>query len=215
MKNICWIILIIVVFLTGIIYFTRPTPDVLSHYSVSLDGLTLAQKKNICLAANRLNNIYIQPKKIFSFNLQTGPRTLENGFLPSRAILENDVIESVGGGICLVASTLYNAVLLADLDVIERKAHSKVVHSVPPGLDSTVWYGINDLKFRNNSSNKMRINTACDYKTLNINIMGSKTQDSPLIYTKKIIINPHLLKVMVFRKKNNSTSLISKDEYQL
>lgn len=201
--------------LIGVIYLTRPVPEVISTYSVHIDGLTLAQKKNICLASNRLNNVYIKPGEIFSFNTKTGPRTLQNGFMPSRAILEDNVIESVGGGICLVASALYNSILLADMEVIERKAHSKVVSSFPPGLDATVWYGINDLKFRNNTTDKVRINTSCDYQTLKVNINGHKKFERPTIVIRKGAISPYQLQVKVMKKKNNLTSIVSEDVYKL
>ncbi len=106
--------------------------------------------KNISVACGSINNTVLWPGEEFSFNETTGPRTAERGYLPAPIIISGSFDIGYGGGVCQVSSTLYNAALKAHLAIVERHAHSKPIHYVPPGKDATVSYGDQDLRFRNN-----------------------------------------------------------------
>jgi vancomycin resistance protein YoaR len=104
---------------------------------------------NIHLATEAINNQVVFQGEIFSFNKVVGKRTSEKGYLPAPVIIKGELYEGVGGGICQVSSTLFNAVDQAGVTIIQRYSHSRKVPYVPPGRDATVsWYGP-DFTFKN------------------------------------------------------------------
>ena len=213
-KQLVLFVLIISVLLIAT-FLTRPAPKTLGAYSTSIEGLTVSQHKNICLAAKRLNNTYVEKGDIFSFNTVVGPRTLEQGFLPSKVIYEDEIMTSLGGGICLVSSTLYNAVIRAGLDVIHRLPHTRLIKSVPAGMDATVWYGLNDLSFKNNTNSKIKIVSVCSFNRLNIEIKGNSNIEESTIVVDRQKISEKKLQVRVFRKTKSQLTKISEDVYSL
>ena len=101
------------------------------------------------LAAEAINNTVVFPGETFSFNQTVGKRTKEKGYLPAPIIVRGELSEGIGGGICQVSSTLFNAVDQAGVHILERYSHSRSVPYVKPGRDATVsWYGP-DFSFRN------------------------------------------------------------------
>ncbi len=114
---------------------------------------------NIILATSTLNNYILLPGDLFSFNRANGPRTAERGYQPAPVIVGNSVVPGLGGGVCQVSSTLYNAVLQANLEVVERYPHSQPVGYVPPGRDATISDYL-DFKFRNNTDRIILIKAA-------------------------------------------------------
>lgn len=109
----------------------------------------LERTKNIMLAAEAINNTVVFPGETFSFNQTVGKRTKEKGYLPAPIIVKGELSEGIGGGICQVSSTLFNAVDQAGVHILERYSHSRSVPYVRPGRDATVsWYGP-DFSFRN------------------------------------------------------------------
>ncbi|WP_208585631.1 VanW family protein [Gracilibacillus suaedae] len=112
---------------------------------------------NIFLSAEAINNHVVFPGKTFSFNEVVGKRTKEKGYLPAPEIVKGELTEGIGGGICQVSSTLFNAVDRAGVEIIERYSHSRKVPYVPPGRDATVsWYGP-DFTFKNNYNQPLLI----------------------------------------------------------
>ena len=111
---------------------------------------------NIILATTSLNNYLLLPGEIFSFNTVNGPRTAERGYRPAPVIVGSTVVPGLGGGVCQVSTTLYNAVLRANLEVIERYPHSQPIGYVPRGMDATVADTL-DFRFRNNSDHLVMI----------------------------------------------------------
>lgn len=104
---------------------------------------------NIQLATEAINNHVIFPGDAFSFNDTVGKRTQERGYLRAPVIVKGELSEGIGGGICQVSSTLYNAVDSIGMDIKKRYSHSRSVPYVPPGRDATVsWYGP-DFVFEN------------------------------------------------------------------
>jgi vancomycin resistance protein YoaR len=111
---------------------------------------------NIILATATLNHYIMMPGELFSFNRANGPRTAERGYQPAPIIVGNTVVPGLGGGVCQVSTTLYNAVLQAGLEVVERYPHSEPVGYVPPGMDATISDYL-DFKFRNNTDQMIMI----------------------------------------------------------
>lgn len=121
----------------------------LASYKTEFNSSQLERTKNITLAASHLKNILLMPGEEFSFNETTGPRTAALGYQQAYIIKNNKFELGIGGGVCQVSSTLYNAVLKAGLPVTERFPHSLPVSYVPEGKDAAVSYGIMDFKFLN------------------------------------------------------------------
>ena len=105
---------------------------------------------NLTKAANIINGVMVKPGQVFTFNQTVGPRTGVTGYRDALIIVGDRFEPGTGGGICQVSSTLYNAVLLAGLEIVERYNHGLAVAYIPPGLDATVAYGLQDFRFRNN-----------------------------------------------------------------
>lgn len=152
-------------------------PEQLSKFSTSFSSSGYGRSTNIFLAAQKLNEVVIMPGETFSFNQTVGKRTKEAGFQEATAYSNGQVVQEVGGGICQVSSTLYNAVLYANLEIVERFNHGFKPSYVKPGLDATVSWGGPDFKFKNNRNYPVRIKTDTSGKILRIYIYGLKTDD--------------------------------------
>jgi len=121
----------------------------IGHYTTFFNPHNTNRSHNIWLAARAINNYVVLPGETFSFNLVVGKRTREKGYLQAPVIVKGELSEGIGGGICQVSSTLYNAVDRAGLHIVKRYSHSRHVPYVPPGRDATVsWYGP-DFVFQN------------------------------------------------------------------
>nr|WP_263326219.1 VanW family protein [Neobacillus sp. Marseille-Q6967] len=122
----------------------------IGRYVTSFNPQNKKRTTNIHLAASAINNYVVFPGETFSFNRVVGKRTAAKGYLKAKVIVRGEYAEDIGGGICQVSSTLFNAVDSAGLKIAERFSHSRHVHYIPPGRDATVsWYGP-DFKFKNN-----------------------------------------------------------------
>ncbi|MDI3317759.1 MAG: VanW family protein [Bacillota bacterium] len=109
-----------------------------------------SQAGNIELTARRLNGQVVAPGEVFSMNARLGPYDRAHGYGEGRMFLGNRIVPSIGGGVCQVASTLFNAVMLAGLPVVERHLHGLLVPYLPPGQDATVAEEAGlDFRFRN------------------------------------------------------------------
>lgn len=127
-----------------LVQITRP----LGSYTTWITG-SAGRASNIRLAGRQIHNTLLLPGEVFSFNQVVGPRTAARGYMSAPVIVGEALVPGVGGGICQVSSTLYNAVLRAKLRVVERHGHSLPVRYVPPGRDATVNWPDLDVKFRN------------------------------------------------------------------
>ncbi|NMD68778.1 hypothetical protein HHO41_00650 [Bacillus sp. DNRA2] len=123
--------------------------EMIAHYVTYYNSQNIERSHNISLSTGAINNYVVFPGETFSFNKVVGKRTPERGYLSAPVIVKGELTEGIGGGICQVSSTLYNAVDQSGLQIVERYSHSKRVPYVPEGRDATVsWYGP-DFAFRN------------------------------------------------------------------
>jgi vancomycin resistance protein YoaR len=121
----------------------------IGRYVTSFNSHNKKRSNNIQLATKAINNQVVFPGETFSFNRVVGKRTVAKGYLRAPVIVRGEFSEDIGGGICQVSSTLYNAVDYAGLKIVERFSHSRKVPYIPPGRDATVsWYGP-DFVFKN------------------------------------------------------------------
>lgn len=149
-------------------------PDMLSKFSTSFTSSNSNRSTNIRLAAQKINGTVLMPGETFSYNQVVGKRTAAAGFKPAPAYFGGEVVQEYGGGICQVSSTLYNAVLYANLEITERTNHGFKPSYVTPGLDATVSWGGPDFKFTNNRDYPIRISCDTSGKILKIYIYGLK-----------------------------------------
>lgn len=131
--------------------------------------------KNIALATTFINGMVLMPGEEMSASDAMGPRTKENGYLEAGSYLNGMTVQSYGGGICQVSTTLYNAVLLAELDVTERWAHSMTVDYVKPSMDAAISEGYKDLKFKNNTDVPIYVEGYTSGGKVTFTIYGKKT----------------------------------------
>jgi len=160
---------------------------VVASFDTNFDAAKTERSYNIKTAALALDQVLIMPQEVFSFNDIVGPRTTEAGYKESLVIENNQFTPGIGGGVCQVSTTLYNAVLRADLPIVERHPHSLPITYVPPGMDATVAYNLADLKFVNNRAKPILLHTEYHQGTLKVMIFGT-VGEFPQIRVKSKII---------------------------
>lgn len=153
---------------------------ILASYSTNFDPGKESRSSNIKIAAKELDRVLVMGREVFSFNEVVGPRTKEAGYQESLVIENNEFTPGIGGGVCQVSTTLYNAVLKANFTIVERIPHSLPVTYSPPGMDATVSYDWADFKFLNDLRTPVLLHT--EYKPGNIKIIifGS-TEKAPRV----------------------------------
>lgn len=137
---------------------TETGADVLlgAYRTVLRDPLP-GEEFNVHLAAQMLAGRSVKPGEVFSQNGSIGPYTSDKGFQKGPTYVGATLTTTIGGGVCKIASTLYNVAVLSNLQIVERHAHSMPVPYVPYGQDATVAYGARDFKFRNNTASTLMI----------------------------------------------------------
>jgi vancomycin resistance protein YoaR len=128
-----------------------PQLDVIGRFTTLFDPANLERTYNLKLSSHSLNGHVLLPGDEFSFNQVVGPRVPLRGYKEADVIVNGRMVPDFGGGVCQVSSTLYNAVLLADLQVTVRYNHSLILNYIEPGTDATVVYDYRDFRFRNNT----------------------------------------------------------------
>lgn len=136
-------------------------PYLLAQRTTNYYHASVSQGKNIELVAQRLNNITVQPGETFSYYHYVGPYTAANGYGWGRAFDGNQIVPSMGGGVCQGASTLYSALLRTGLPIVERHPHGLTVPYLPAGEDATVAASAHmDFQFKNNMTTPILITSA-------------------------------------------------------
>lgn len=147
--------------------------NAIGSYATYFNSRNRNRSSNIALSAEAINNVVVFPGERFSFNGTVGKRTREKGYLRAPVIVRGELYEDIGGGICQVSSTLYNAADRAGLTIVERYSHSRNVHYVPAGRDATVsWYGP-DFVFTNPYNHPILIRAFTGVGSVSITIYSS------------------------------------------
>lgn len=154
--------------------------DILGTYTTSYSTSSSARCANVANACSLINGTLLYPGEEFSTLATITPFSTENGYFMAGSYFNGQVVESLGGGICQVSTTLYNAVLLSELDVVERHNHSMIIGYVKPSMDAAIAESANkDFKFTNNTDYPIYIEgyTTTD-KKITFNIYGVETRPS-------------------------------------
>jgi vancomycin resistance protein YoaR len=147
--------------------------EVVGIFSTSFNVAAKDRNHNIKLAAAALNGHLIESGQLFSFNEAVGPRDLQQGYKEALIITDDKLVPGVGGGICQVSSTLYNAVLLSGLEVVERHNHTLPIDYISLGRDATLAYGTIDLRFKNSRPEPVMICSGVSGNQLTVAILGT------------------------------------------
>lgn len=135
------------------------------------------RNNNLRLLCAAIDGKIMQPGEEFSYNETVGERTKERGYLPAPAYSGNRLVDATGGGVCQGSSTLYNCVLLADLEVTNRVCHGGVINYLPLGLDATVNWGTTDFCFRNSSHFPILLKAEVSDGYVKMQILGTDEKD--------------------------------------
>jgi len=152
--------------------------DLLGSATTAYQTGNVNHDTNVELAAEHINGTVLYPGEEFSAEKVIGPTTKEYGFLPGDTYENGQVVETYGGGVCQATTTLYDAVLEAELEVTERHNHSYLVSYVDPGLDASISEGLMDFCFKNSTSAPIYIQAVTKDGYLTFHIYGQETRDS-------------------------------------
>lgn len=187
------ILLFLAVSTTGATAEKSILPHRLGSCSSPLAGSSAERIQNIRIAVDKLTGIILKPNESLSFNEAVGKRTLAAGFLPAPAIVYAELQEVIGGGICQVSSTLFNAVLLSDLEILERYRHHTPINYLPLGMDATVSWESKDFRFKNSSDGRIQIIGRVSDKMVTFEIYGERPLQNELRLETEIVESPSLL----------------------
>lgn len=150
--------------------------DVLGTYSTDYSSSASGRKQNVANGASRINGTVVYPGETFSVYEAVSPFDAENGYALAGSYENGTTVETYGGGICQVSTTLYNAVIRAELEIVERYGHSMVVGYVDPSADAAIAGTYKDLKFTNNTDAPIYIEGVTDGATIRFTIYGEETR---------------------------------------
>jgi len=213
---------------------SAPDEQVIASFSTPLSGRTTSQRHNAELAVSRLRHVTVEPGQVFSFNKTVGTFSRDQGYRKAPVSYNGQLISSFGGGVCQTSTTLYNAALLAGMEIVERRRHRFAPGYVPPGRDAAVAYDTIDLKFRNPYKVPVRIEGRIDRNCVAFRIHGAvKLETRPeIVQVVRQVREPQVVElrgqgrsgrirnsgkqgysVTVYRTIGDRREFISKDEY--
>lgn len=160
-------------------------PDVIGEMTTQFDTSYSTRAHNIRVAAELVNGAELLPGEVFSFNGRIGEITTEKGYQVAHGYSNGTVVDSVGAGVCQISSTLYNAVLNANLEIVKRSSHSLPVAYLPLGQDAAISYPTQDFKFKNSSDAPILITVQVEGGNLTVQVHGQKSDN----FTEIKIVN--------------------------
>lgn len=156
-------------------------PNLLASYQTKYFTGNTNRVTNLKLAANKINGTVLLPGETFSYNSVVGPRTIAAGYKEASVYSNGQEVMGLGGGICQVSSTLFNAVLLSNLGIVEVHNHQFIPQYSSAGRDATVSWGTKDFKFKNTRNYAIKISCTVSGGIAKVNIFGIKEENEPKI----------------------------------
>lgn len=157
-------------------------PDQLATFTTRYDVSDVNRTTNLQIACQKINGKVILVGEIFSYNNALGPRTTAAGYRNGKVYEGGEVVDGIGGGICQISSTLYNTVLMSNLEIVERRNHQFVTSYLPAGRDATVVYGAIDFKFKNTRKYPVKIMASARNGIATVSMFGIK-EDNEYTYS--------------------------------
>ena len=149
-------------------------PDLLATYSTKYSAANTNRTTNLRLAAEKIDGTVLLPGETFSYNNVVGERTISAGYKDAAIYLNGQVVDGLGGGICQISTTLFNAVLFSNLEIVELHNHQFVPSYATAGRDATVVYGVKDFKFKNSRNYAIKITCSVSKGYATFQIWGFK-----------------------------------------
>ena len=169
---------------------TEAFPDQVGTCTTRYDVSDVNRTTNLVIACQKINGKVVLPGETFSYNKALGPRTTAAGYKNGKVYEGGEVVDGIGGGICQISSTLYNAILTANLETVERRNHQFVTSYLPAGRDATVVYGMTDFKFKNTRKYPVRIVASARNGIATVSIYGIKEENEyTFTFSTKTIAN--------------------------
>lgn len=178
-------------------------PDELGTYTTRYDPTNKNRSNNLEISAKKINGTIIMPGETFSYNQTVGERTIAEGYKEAGAYAGGRVVQDVGGGICQTSSTLYNAVLLANLEIVDRSNHQFLTSYVPAGRDATVAWGSIDFQFKNTREYPIKIEASVKNGVCTMSIYGIKEETE-----YEVVIQPVVLSYIPYTTKYEDDSTL-------
>lgn len=168
---------------------TEAFPDRLSTFQTRYDATNLTRTNNLQVAVNKINGVVVMPGETFSYNKTLGKRTAEAGYKDAAGYAGGKVVQMIGGGICQISSTLYDAVVYANLEIVERHNHAFLTSYVGAGKDATVVYGSLDFQFKNTRNYPIKIESYMQNGIATVNIYGIKEENEYEVEISTTVLN--------------------------
>lgn len=215
-------------------YSAAPHESLAASFATSLHGRNFGQRHNALMAVRRLDGALIRAGAEFSFNARVGSYSSDQGFRKAPVSYNGQLIDDWGGGVCQASTTLYNAALLAGMEIVERNRHQFCPSYVAPGRDAAVAYRWVDLRFRNPYPFAVRLHALIDRDTVRMDFLSPKPlPEKPEVvenvlqrtapstfYTGRNGRSAHVrnsgkpgYEVVVYRIMGNRREIVSEDEY--
>lgn len=142
-------------------------------YTTRFDRSNRPRVNNIHLIADTIDGVLLAPGETFSLNQRAGRRTADRGYQQAPAIIDGQLVPTLGGGICQFATTMFNTIFESGLPVLERRNHSFFISAYPPGRDAAIAWGGPDLRFKNDTPNWVLIDTAHTASSVTVSLFGT------------------------------------------
>lgn len=152
-------------------------PDQLATFTTRYDVSDRDRTTNLEIACQKINGKVVLAGENFSYNQTLGPRTAAAGYKNGKVYAGGEIVDGIGGGICQISSTLYNTVLMANLEIVERRNHQFVTSYLPAGRDATVVYGATDFKFKNTRNFPVKIVASAKNGIATVSLFGIKEEN--------------------------------------
>lgn len=186
----------------------------ISSFSTNYENSTMDRKHNVRRALSVFDGMILKPNQEVSFNNTTGKRTQENGYKEAKIIQDKEYIEAFGGGVCQSSTTLYNALLLAGVEIREVHSHSLAPNYIEYGFDAMVNFGTSDLRFCNTGNSPIFLHTMYTDKNVTVEVYGKGIDN----YTRKRVsevvekIPPEKEKIIVDTNQEYLDKVLYEDE---
>ncbi|EDS95749.1 TPA: VanW family protein [Bacillus anthracis] len=182
--------------------------EVIAEYSTPMAGRNGNQSFNVNKSANTLSGVIVAPDETFSFNGRVGVTDAAHGYKSAAVYSQGKVIQSAGGGVCQVSSTLYSAALRADLGIVSRSNHSMPVNYLPLGQDAAVADYGPDLKFKNNTGNHIYIQAFSNGGSITTRIFGTNTGKNVEVSSQVISRTNDKITAVTYKKVTQNGEVI-------
>lgn len=185
-------------------------PHQIAKFSTRYDESAQNRANNIKLSSEKINGTILMPGETFSYNKVVGERTIKAGYKEAAVYMGGKVVDGIGGGICQVSSTLYNAVLLSNLEIVSRRNHYFITSYVSASRDATVSYGSIDFKFKNTRTYPIKIECTAKNGISQVQIYGMKEE-----VEYEVEIQDKITEVIPYTSKEIKTNELEKGQKEV